>query len=83
MFSDTVPELAVAPESGDAAQEELWAHLEALGADQRESFLLHHVEGMSYEDMSAATGVGVSALKMRVKRACDLLRAKFLEVNRA
>ena len=83
MFSDTVPELAVGPESDDAAREELWAHLDALGTDQREAFLLHYVEGMSYEDMAAATGVGVSALKMRVKRACDLLRGKFLEVHRA
>ena len=57
--------------------------LEALGAEQREAFLLHHVEGMSYDDMATATGVGVSALKMRVKRACDVLRAKMLEVYRA
>ncbi|HJS47464.1 MAG TPA: RNA polymerase sigma factor [Gemmatimonadales bacterium] len=45
-----------------------------LPADQREAFLLRHVEDVSYEDMSALTGVGVSALKMRVKRACDTLR---------
>jgi RNA polymerase sigma-70 factor (ECF subfamily) len=83
MFSDSVPDLAVGPESDDAAREELWAHLEALSAEQREAFLLHYVEGMNYEDMAAATGVGVSALKMRVKRACDLLRARFLEVHRA
>jgi RNA polymerase sigma-70 factor (ECF subfamily) len=29
---------------------------------------------MMYEDMVAATGAGVSALKMRVKRACERLR---------
>ena len=43
-------------------------------ADQREAFLLRHVEDVSYEDMSALTGAGISALKMRVKRACDSLR---------
>ena len=31
-------------------------------------------EGMTYDAMSALTGVGISALKMRVKRACERLR---------
>ena len=83
LFSDTTPELAVGPLGDDAAQDELWGLLEALGAEQREAFLLHHVEGMSYDDMAKTTGVGVSALKMRVKRACDVLRARMLEVYRA
>ena len=41
----------------------------------REAFLLRHVEGFDYEEMSGMTGAGVSALKMRVKRACEALRA--------
>jgi RNA polymerase sigma-70 factor (ECF subfamily) len=53
-------------------------HIElALGMlppDQREAFLLKYVEELSYEEISGITGVGVSALKMRVKRACDGLR---------
>ena len=48
--------------------------LERLDAGQREAFLLKHVEELSYDEMAALTGVGVSALKMRVKRACDRLR---------
>jgi len=48
--------------------------LAQLDAGQREAFLLKHVEDMSYDEMAALTGVGVSALKMRVKRACDRLR---------
>ena len=40
----------------------------------REAFLLKYIEELSYEEMSALTGVGVSALKMRVKRACDRSR---------
>jgi RNA polymerase sigma-70 factor (ECF subfamily) len=44
----------------------------------REAFLLRHVEGMSYQEMVAMTGAGESALKMRVKRACEALRT-FLE----
>jgi RNA polymerase sigma-70 factor, ECF subfamily len=46
----------------------------------REAFLLKYVEGMDYGDMSAALGAGVSALKMRVKRACDALRPRLREV---
>ena len=43
----------------------------------REAFVLKYVDELSYEEMSAATGVGVSALKMRVKRACDRLKARW------
>jgi len=49
--------------------------------EQREAFLLKHVEQLGYEEMSAATGVGVSALKMRVKRACERLQELLGEVN--
>ena len=48
--------------------------LARLDAGQREAFLLKHVEELSYDEMAVLTGVGVSALKMRVKRACDRLR---------
>ena len=40
----------------------------------REIFLLHYVEGFSYEEIERMTGVRQSALKMRVKRAADALR---------
>ena len=53
---------------------ELQRVVDALDADQREAFLLKHVEQLSYDQMAAATGVGVSALKMRVKRACDRMQ---------
>lgn len=46
-----------------------------LDVDHREAFLMKHVEDMTYEEMAEITGVGVSALKMRVKRACGRLRA--------
>ena len=47
----------------------------------REAFLLKYVEELSYEEMSALTGVGVSALKMRVKRACDRLRERWERIK--
>jgi len=53
---------------------ELQRAIDALDPDHREAFLLKHVEQLSYDEMAAATGIGVSALKMRVKRACDRMQ---------
>ena len=47
----------------------------------REAFLLKYVEEMDYQEMSAAVGAGISALKMRVKRACDALRPRLREIH--
>jgi RNA polymerase sigma-70 factor, ECF subfamily len=55
----------------------------SLDPNQREAFLLKHVEQLSYEEMSAATGVGISALKMRVQRACDRLQQLMPERDHA
>ena len=50
--------------------------LDALTPPLREAILLRHVEQMSYEEMAEVTGAGVSALKMRVKRAAAALAAE-------
>ena len=60
---------------------ELRRAVDALDPDQREAFLLKHVELLSYDEMAEATGVGVSALKMRVKRACDRMQWLLREVS--
>jgi RNA polymerase sigma-70 factor, ECF subfamily len=62
-----------------AWREEIGLALAALPPEQREAFLMRHVEDLSYEDMAIATGAGISALKMRVKRACDSLRVRLTE----
>ena len=54
---------------------ELEHALGQLGPEQREAVVLRFAEELSYEEISALTGVGVSALKMRVKRACTRLHA--------
>jgi RNA polymerase sigma-70 factor (ECF subfamily) len=54
--------------------------LDHLGSRYREAFLLKHAEGMEYTQMAEVTGASVSALKMRVKRARELLRP-LLEEN--
>lgn len=73
-------ESAVAPGSEQEADPDVGGHIEralsTLPSDQREAFLLKHVEELTYEEISEMTGVSVSALKMRVKRACDALRGQ-------
>ncbi|MDB4884251.1 MAG: polymerase sigma factor, sigma-70 family [Gemmatimonadetes bacterium] len=66
-----------------AWREEINRALADLPPEQREAFLMRHVEDLSYEDMSVATGAGISALKMRVKRACDSLRVRLTEEDDA
>jgi RNA polymerase sigma-70 factor (ECF subfamily) len=68
-------------ESDAATLEEIQRALDRLPADQREAFVLKHVEELSYEEMAEITGAGVSALKMRVKRACAHLRELLAEVQ--
>lgn len=53
----------------------LAAALGRLTGEQREAFLLKHVDGRSYEEMAELLGTGVDALKMRVHRARDALRS--------
>ena len=50
-----------------------------LPEEQREVFLLRFVDDLSYEEIAAITGVGVSALKMRIKRGIDRLRQLLAE----
>jgi RNA polymerase sigma-70 factor (ECF subfamily) len=71
---DDVPAATEPPSVGLAELEEVQRALDRLDAQQREAFVLKHVEELSYEEMAALTGDSVSALKMRVKRACDRLR---------
>ncbi|HUF26831.1 MAG TPA: sigma factor-like helix-turn-helix DNA-binding protein, partial [Gemmatimonadaceae bacterium] len=65
-----------------AWREEIELALAKLEPEQREAFLLKHVDGLEYEEMAEITGAGISALKMRVKRACERLRAMLREVER-
>jgi RNA polymerase sigma-70 factor (ECF subfamily) len=62
-----------------AWREEIARALASLPPEQREAFLMRHVEDLTYDDMAIATGAGISALKMRVKRSCDALRRLLTE----
>ena len=69
-------EHATTPHAADALplRDRLDRALAQLPPDQREAVVLKYTEDLSYEDMAAITGAGVSALKMRVKRAFARLR---------
>jgi RNA polymerase sigma-70 factor (ECF subfamily) len=45
-----------------------------LTPEQREVFVLKHVEELSYDEIAARVGAAVPALKMRMHRAYDRLR---------
>lgn len=66
---------AAAPPAGDLGlRDALQTALDTLEPSLREALVLKYGEGLEYREMSAMTGAGVSALKMRVKRACQALR---------
>ncbi|MEO7083730.1 MAG: RNA polymerase sigma factor [Gemmatimonadaceae bacterium] len=71
------------PADRNAWREEIDRALQQLRTEQREAFLLKYVDDMGYDEMSQLTGVGVSALKMRVMRACERLRELLSEVQSA
>ena len=72
MRDDAIDPLIATSTRCDVAR--VYRALATLPAMQRETFLLHHVEGFGYEEIAEITGVGVSACKMRAKRAMDAVR---------
>ena len=79
--SDSFDALLGPGDSADAALHgaeqrlELMRALAHLAREQREAVVLRFAEELTFQEMAAVTGVGVSALKMRVQRACAQLRA--------
>jgi RNA polymerase sigma-70 factor (ECF subfamily) len=53
--------------------------LERLTPEQREVFVMKHVEGLAYEEIGQLTGATVASLKMRMHRAYDRLRVLLKE----
>ncbi|MGH7560522.1 MAG: RNA polymerase sigma factor [Gemmatimonadales bacterium] len=70
------------PDEGEALRDALHRALSRLPAEQREAFLLRHVEDLTYETMETVTGVRQATLRMRVFRARDELRKLLAETVR-
>lgn len=82
-------ELLPSPDAGPEALharhrllEELERALLELPEEQRAVFLAHEVEGLSFKEMAAATGVSVNTLLSRKRYAVLRLRARLHEVMR-
>lgn len=80
-------ERLAAPDRSDSILEHEWDDdvrraLADVPEHNREIFLLHYVEGFAYDEIERITGIRQSALKMRVKRASDFLRARLAGVYR-
>jgi RNA polymerase sigma-70 factor, ECF subfamily len=75
-------EQAFEPSDHLAMRDELAVALAQLPDEQREAVVLRYADELGYDEISSITGAGISALKMRVKRGCQRLRA-ILEASRA
>jgi RNA polymerase sigma factor (sigma-70 family) len=78
-LEDLLPSPEASPESIYARGilvEELADSLEALPAEQREVFLAHEIEGLSFREISALTGTSVNTLISRKRYAVLQLRRR-------
>ncbi len=77
LLEDILPSPDAGPESAYARAallDEIAAALRELPREQREVFVAHEIEGQSFKDMAAATGVSVNTLLSRKRYAVRFLR---------
>jgi RNA polymerase sigma factor (sigma-70 family) len=77
LLEDLLPSAEAGPEAAYARTvliEELDAALEELPEDQREVFIAHEIEGRSFKELSAESGVNVNTLLSRKHAAVVQLR---------
>lgn len=84
----TLEELLPSPDAGPEAVyarrllwKELEAALEELPDEQREVFVAHEVEGRSFRELAAETGLSVNTLLSRKRYAVLHLRKRLSEIN--
>jgi RNA polymerase sigma factor (sigma-70 family) len=76
---DLLPAADLSPEAAFARQlllEELTTALDELPEDQRSVFVAHELEGRSFKDIAAQTGVGINTLLSRKRYAVLALRRR-------
>ena len=85
-----VEDLLPSPDAGPEALyirgvllEEIKAALAELPADQREVFLAHELEGRSFKELAAETGVSVNTLLSRKRYAVLHLRERLQDIHDA
>jgi RNA polymerase sigma factor (sigma-70 family) len=78
-LEDLLPALDAGPEAAymrAALIEELQDALDEIPREQREVFLAHEVEGLSFQDIAVRTGVGINTLLARKRYAVLQLRER-------
>jgi RNA polymerase sigma factor (sigma-70 family) len=83
-LEDLLPSPEAGPDALLARQallEELEAAIDELPSAQREVFVAHELEGRSFKEISAATGVGVNTLLSRKHQAVLHLRDRLQRVH--
>lgn len=82
-LEDLLPSLELGPDAAYARvllTEELADALEELPEEQREVFVEHEIEGRSFKEIAAETGVGVNTLLSRKHYAVLYLRERLHEI---
>jgi len=84
----SIEELLPSPDTGPEAAyargvliDELEAALEELPREQREVFIAHEIEGKSFKELAAETGIGVNTLLSRKRYAVLHLRNRLRTVS--
>ena len=84
----TLEELLPSPDAGPEAAyarsllwEELEAAFEELPAEQRDVFIAHEIDGRSFKQLAAETGLSINTLLSRKRYAVLHLRERLKEIN--
>ncbi len=83
-LEDLLPSSDAGPEALHARSvllDELEAAVDELPEEQREVFIAHELEGRSFKEMAAATGVNVNTLLSRKRYAVLRLRERLQDVH--
>jgi len=83
-WEDLLPSPDAGPEAAYARRvllEELDAALEDLPEEQREVFVAHEIEGRSFRELSASTGVSINTLLSRKRYAVLQLRRRLQAIH--
>jgi RNA polymerase sigma factor (sigma-70 family) len=83
LFEDLLPSSDAGPEAAYARSvlvDELEDALDELPPDQRDVFIAHEIDGVSFKELSAKTGVSVNTLLSRKRYAVMHLRRRLQAV---
>jgi RNA polymerase sigma factor (sigma-70 family) len=83
-LDEVLPSADAGPEAAYARAvllEELYAALDELPEEQRAVFIAHELDGRSFKELAAASGVGVNTLLARKRYAVKHLRARLQMIH--